>query len=364
MVIKDIIRVIEEVAPLSFQESYDNSGVQIGSVDREATGALLCLDLNESVIKEAVELGCNLIICHHPILFKGLKRVSGATYEERCVIQAIKNDITVYASHTAMDAASKGLNNHFAKLLGLSDCHLLKPEGDKLVKLATFVPLSHAEKVRRSLFEAGAGHIGNYDSCSYNVQGVGTFRAGEGTHPYCGSVGNLHEEPEIRIETIFPNYKEAEVLAALKQIHPYEEPAYDLFPLKNKWEGVGIGVVGELAEPQQLSDFLNMLKEKLNLEVIQTSKPVRNVVRKVALCGGSGAFLLRDAIKSGADIFVTGEAKYNDFYDAQGFITLATIGHYESEVIIKELFCEIIIEKFPNFAVHFSNQDINPINYI
>jgi len=362
--IKEILREIEEYAPLPLQESYDNAGVQVGDVNQYATGALIALDATEELIDEAIALGCNLIITHHPLIFKPVKSLTGANYIERCIIKACKYDIVIYAAHTNMDNANGGVNFHLAKLIGLQNIRVLNPMKDSLLKLVTFVPEASADIVRTALFNAGAGNIGNYDSCSFNLKGEGSFRANEGCNPYCGEIGEVHEEKEVRIEIILPAFKKASITRALLSVHPYEEPAFDFYPLKNTWNEVGSGVVGELQESEDEQSFLERIKALFNVGCIKHSSLLGKPIREVAICGGSGAFMIKDAITYGADIFITGEAKYNDFYDIENHILLAVIGHYESEVSTKDIFCNIILKKFPTFAVHFSNVNSNPVKYL
>jgi len=364
MKISQIITEIEDYATLFLQESFDNSGLQVGDISQEARGILLCLDVTEEVIEEALKLNCNLIISHHPLLFKPLKKLAGKTYIERCVIKACKNDLVIYASHTNMDNVFGGVNHRLAEKIGLQNVEVLSPKKDCLLKLVTFVPDAQAEEVRTALFKAGAGQIGNYDSCSFNVSGSGTFRAGERAHPYVGSLNEFHTEPEIRIETIVPAFKKSNVLRALLSVHPYEEPAYDFYPLENDWMQVGSGVVGELLHPEDEESFLQKLKTVFNLKTLKHSPLTGKQIRKVALCGGSGAFLIPEAIASNADVFITGEAKYNDYYDVENHLLLAVIGHYESEVATKEIFYDIITKKIPNFVIHFSMVNTNPVNFM
>ncbi|WP_436415960.1 Nif3-like dinuclear metal center hexameric protein [Petrimonas sp.] len=364
MRIKEILQAIENVAPIPLQEDFDNSGLQVGDVNREVTGALLCLDVTESVIDEAVSLGCNLIISHHPLAFKPFKSLTGRTYVERCMIAAIKHDIVVYAAHTNLDNAVQGVNFKLAEMLGLQQVRILSPQKDALLKLVTFVPESHVEYVRNALFNAGAGNIGNYDSCSFNLHGEGTFRANESADPFVGDIGKLHFEKEVRIETVLPKFKQADVLRALLSVHPYEEPAYDFYPLKNDWAQAGSGVVGVLPEPMPEQEFLYLLKDVFNLATIRHTKLQNREIHDVALCGGSGAFLIPEAIAYGADAFITGEAKYNDFFDVEGRLLLAVVGHYESEICTKDIFFDVISKKFPTFAVHKSAFDSNPVKYL
>jgi len=364
MKISQIIETLEEFAPPDLQESFDNSGLQVGDSSQPVKGILLCLDVTEEVLEEALDLDCNLIISHHPLLFKPLKRLTGKSYIERCVIKACKNDLVIYSAHTNLDNAFGGVNFYLAEKLGLQNLRILSPKKDGLLKLVTFVPEAHAETVRTALFNVGAGCIGNYDSCSFNVQGAGTFRAGEETRPFVGNRNELHTEPEIRIETILPVHKKSSVLRTLLAVHPYEEPAYDFYPLANDRNNAGSGIVGELPSPEGEEVFLQRLKTIFKLPSLIHSPLTGKEICEVALCGGSGAFLIPDAIAYGADIFITGEAKYNDYYDVENRILLAVIGHYESEIITKELFYDIITKKMINFAVHFSTTNSNPVNYL
>ena len=364
MRIKEIVQTIENLAPVPLQEDFDNSGLQVGDINREATAALLSLDVTESVIDEAVSLGCNLIISHHPLAFKPFKSLTGRTYIERCMIKAIKHDIVIYAAHTNLDNASQGVNFKLAEMLGLQQLRILSPKKDSLLKLVTFVPESHVEYVRNALFNAGAGNIGNYDSCSFNLHGEGTFRANESANPFVGNAGKLHSEKEVRIETVLPGFKQADVLRALLSVHPYEEPAYDFYPLKNDWAQVGSGVVGVLPEPIPEQEFLYLLKDVFNLPTIRHTKLQNREIHDVALCGGAGAFLVPEAIAYGADAFITGEARYNDFYDVDSHLLLAVVGHYESEICTKEIFFDVISKKFPTFVVHKSAFDSNPVKYL
>ena len=362
--IKDILKEIELYAPLPLQEDFDNSGVQVGDVNQLATGALLCLDVTEEVIEEAIDRDCNLIIAHHPLAFRAFKSLTGKNYVERCMMKACKHDLVVYAAHTNLDNAVGGVNYKLAEMIGLQNVRILSPMSDSLLKLVTFVPEAHAESVRSALFAAGAGSIGNYDRCSYNLNGEGTFRAGAGCHPFCGEIDELHTEKEVRIETILPAFKKTTVLRALLSVHPYEEPAFDFYPLANQWEQAGSGIVGELIEGEDEESFLQRIKTLFHVGCVKHSQFTGRQIREVAICGGSGAFLIKDAIRYGADVFITGEAKYNDFYDVENRILLAVIGHYETEVCTKEIFYNIISKKFPTFALHFSNVNSNPVKYL
>ncbi len=364
MKIKEIVSALERFAPLPLQDGFDNAGLQIGLTDAEATGALLCLDVTEAVLDEAIASGCNLIISHHPLIFKGYKSITGKDYVERCILKAIKNDIVIYSAHTNLDNAPGGVNFKIAEKIGLKNVRILDPKESSLIKLVTFVPSAQAEEVRNALFTAGCGCIGNYDSCSYNTEGEGTFRAQEGSHPFCGTVGELHHETEVRIETILPEYKKGEVIRALLSKHPYEEPAYDLYPLHNSWAQVGSGIVGELEEPESELEFLKRIKKRFEVGCLKHNKLTGRLIQKVSLCGGAGAFLIPQAVRSGADVFITGEIKYHDYFGRETDILLAEIGHYESEQYTKEIFYSIIRDLFPNFALQFSKVNTNPIKYL
>lgn len=364
MKIKEIVSALDRFAPLPLQDGFDNAGLQIGLTEAEATGALLCLDVTEAVLDEAIALGCNLVISHHPLIFKGYKSITGKDYVERCILKAIRNDMVLYAAHTNLDNAKGGVNYKIAEKIGLKHLQVLEPKRNSLLKLVTFVPTEQAERVRKALFAAGCGNIGGYDSCSYNLKGEGTFRAGENTHPFCGSIGELHREEEVRIETILPSYKKGEVVRALLSAHPYEEPAFDLYPLENEWTQAGAGIVGELETPETELEFLKRIKKIFEVECVKHNRLTGREIQKVALCGGAGAFLIPQAIRSGADFFITGEIKYHDYFVHEDEILLAEIGHYESEQYTKEIFYSIIRDLFPNFALHLSKINTNPIKYL
>jgi len=364
MLIKYIIDCIEDFAPLRLQEGYDNSGVQCGDVNEKVTGALLCLDVTEKVINEAIKKKCNLIIAHHPLIFSPLKRITGANYIEQILIAAIKKNICIYACHTNADNVRMGVNNKIAEKLGLINCKVLQPKKGLLKKLVTFCPTAHAAKVRTALFNAGCGVIGNYDSCSYNLHGEGTFRGNENSNPFAGVKNQLHTEAEVRIETVFENHKEHKVIKALHKAHPYEVVAYDVYSLDNKHPEIGAGLVGELPKAVKESDFLAGLKSAFKANGIRHTALLDKKVKKVALCGGSGSFLLPDAIRSAADVFITGDFKYHQFFDAENKLVIADIGHYESEQFTPEIFYDVISKKMPKFAAYLSNHNTNPINYL
>lgn len=360
----DIIEALEEVAPLSLQELYDNAGLLTGARDMEARAVLVCVDVTEEVIDDALSKGANLIVSHHPLVFKPLKSFTGSNYIEKTLIKALKNDIAIYSCHTNMDNAWNGVNFKMAEMLGLFNLSVLSPVAHSLLKLVTYVPTDKADELRRALFAAGAGTIGNYDCCSYNSEGFGTFRAGENTQPYCGEIGVLHEEKETRIEMVVPRHLQARVTRTLLQVHPYEEPAFDWIPIENKWERVGSGVVGELLCPMDEMDFLQRVKSIFKAGCVKHTSLTGRKIRQVALCGGAGSFLIPQAVAQGVDAFVTGEIKYHEFFGNEESILLAEIGHYESEQYTKDVFCDIITKKFPTFACYYTMVETNPINYL
>ena len=362
--IKDIANALEMFAPLPLQEGFDNAGLQVGLTEAEVAGVLLCLDVTEKVVDEAVASGCNLIVSHHPLIFSPLKKITGRNYVERCVIKALQNGIAIYSAHTNIDSAKGGVNYRIAEILGLQNVRILVPKEDSLLKLAVYVPVSHTDAVRKALFDAGCGNIGNYDSCSYNVNGYGTFKANEGCNPFCGEIDKLHKEEEVRIETIMPAYIKNRVVAALLAAHPYEEPAYDIYPLKNSWEGAGLGVVGDLPCERDEKDFLNEVKEKFGVGSLRHTAFLGNKVKRVALCGGSGASFADAAIAAGAQVYITGEARYHDLFNYEDRILMAIIGHYESEQYTMDIFKDIISKAYPTVKIRKTSVNTNPVNYL
>lgn len=364
MRIKEVVSALERFAPLPLQDGYDNAGLQIGLTEAEATGALLCLDVTEAVIDEAIALGYNLVIAHHPLLFKGYKSITGRDYVERCILKAIKNDVAVYAIHTNLDNVMQGVNHKIAQKLGLVRPRILAPQKDCLLKLLTYVPTEQAERVRQSLFDAGCGVIGNYDSCSYNLNGEGTFRALEGSTPFCGSVGELHREPETLVSVVLPAYKQTEAVHALLAAHPYEEPAYDLIPLKNNWDRVGAGMVAELETAVDEETFLHRVKDVFGVGRLCHTRLRGAKVKRVAFCGGAGSFLIPRAVAVRADIFLTGEIKYHDYFGYEDRLVLAAMGHYESERYTPELLQEMLRATRPELKTRISEINTNPITYL
>ncbi|MBN2806390.1 MAG: Nif3-like dinuclear metal center hexameric protein [Prolixibacteraceae bacterium] len=364
MKIQEIIAAIEDVAPVSLQESWDNSGLLIGNAMDEVNSALITLDVSEAVVNEAIQYGHQLIIAHHPLIFGSLKKLNGKTDAERAILMAVKHDVAIYAAHTNIDLAKNGVSQMMARKLSLQKLKPLVPQKGLLKKLVTFVPSAALDAVREAVSSAGAGQIGNYDFCSFSGDGTGTFRANELAHPFVGQKNEIHFEPEVRFETIFPSYAEARVLNALLKAHPYEEVAYDVYTLDNVHSQVGLGVIGELETPLHPEAVLKMVMEAFHCPVIRHTAFHTGLVSRVALVGGSGSTFLKDAIGAGADLFITADFKYHQFFDAENKIIIADIGHYESEQFTKELFYEIVTNKFSKFALRLSEVETNPIHYL
>lgn len=363
MQIKEIITVLEQLAPPALQEDYDNAGLITGNPQWNCTGIIISLDATEDVLQEAIDKNCNMIVSHHPIVFRGLKKITGKNYVERSIIKAIKNDIALYAIHTNLDNVMNGVSGKMADLLGLVNRQVLSPKTGLLQKLSVFVPPAHREKLQDALFTAGAGDIARYSECSFSSDGTGTYRAGEGTNPYLGEKGVRHSEPEVKLEVIFPAWLQAKVMKAMKANHPYEEVAHDIYPLANSWQETGSGLTGYLPQEMTETGLLARLKDIFKIPVIKHTPLLGKPVKKIALCGGAGSFLTGAAVAAGADVYITGDVKYHEFFDADGRLLLADIGHYESEQFTTELLFDILREKFPNFAVLKTGVNTNPVSY-
>ena len=371
MTIKNITEYIEKLAPLDYAEDFDNVGLLIGSYDKVVTGILVALDTLESTVDEAIHKKCNLIISFHPIIFKGLKKINGKNYVERVVIKAIKNDIAIYAIHTALDNSSQGVSAKMCEVIGLVNSNILIPQKSNIKKLTTYVPHQNADNLRDSLFAAGAGNIGNYANCSFNIEGTGTYQGNESSNPALGKKGAMHTEPETFISVIFEKHLEGKILASLFKNHPYEEVAYDVVTLDNEHQEIGMGMVGNLTEEMEAEKFLIELKQKFNLKTLRHTILNNKTINKVAVLGGSGSFAISRAKRSGADIYITSDLKYHDFLRAENQIILVDIGHYESEQFTKNLLVDYLTKKFTNFAaalpegrIILSENNTNPINYL
>ena len=363
MKIKDLISSLESIAPPVYQEGYDNAGLLTGSYSWECTGALVTLDATEAVIREAIEKKCNLVVAHHPIIFKGLRKITGQNYVEKAIITALKNDIAIYAIHTNLDNIVEGVNGRIADKLGLINRSWLSPHLSTLKKLYTFVPVDYAEVVRNAIFDAGGGNIGNYKETSFNTEGTGTFKPGEGTNPFVGKQGERQYEKEIKIEIIFPGHLQNAIVDSMIKAHPYEEVAYDLVDLANTHAGIGSGLIGELPGALDENVFLAKIRDTFHIPVIRHTRLNRRPAKNVALCGGAGSFLISKALALGADFYLTSDIKYHEFFDANDSIVIADIGHFESEQFTVDYLYDILREKFTTFAVLKSDTRTNPVNY-
>jgi dinuclear metal center YbgI/SA1388 family protein len=362
--ISEVVHYLEKIAPPSLQEDYDNAGLIIGINNSEVRGILICLDVTEEVISEALKMKYNMIISHHPIIFRGLKKITGSNYVERAVITAIKNDIALYAIHTNLDNILTGVNKKIADKLDIINARVLQPKRSVLSKLISFIPGNHTLEVLDALHEAGAGIIGDYDHCSFRTTGVGRFRPNEFAHPHLGKKNEMEEVEEERIEVIFPDYLRNKIITALQKVHPYEEVAYYIQKIENVSGEIGSGLIGDLNEAIHTKEFLSYLKQKLNLNHAKYTPFEGTKIKKIAICGGSGAFLIPTAINMGADAFITADIKYHEYFDAEARMLIADVGHYESEVFTKELIYELLNKKFSNIALQLSEVNTNPVRYI
>jgi len=366
MKIKTILNEIEQFAPSYYQENYDNCGIQVGNAQIECNGVLITLDITENVLNEAIAMGCNLIVAHHPLIFSGLKKITGKNYVERVIMKAIKHDIVLYAAHTNIDNVKNGVNAKIAEKIGLINTKILAPSrSHKLCKFNTYVPIGLADQVKEAIFSVGGGKIGNYSECAFEMTGVGTFKPSDSANPKIGEPGGIREQvKEVKIEALIPEYLSNSVLQAVRNVGFYEEVAYELIPLQNTDQNIGAGMIGELKQPMELMVFLSHLKQAMKTDVIKFT-PINGIseIKTVALCGGSGSFLYPTAQQQSADIFITADYKYHQFFEAENDTIIADIGHYESEQYTVEIFYDILIGKFPNFAVILSSTNTNPINY-
>ncbi|QZK89723.1 Nif3-like dinuclear metal center hexameric protein [Flavobacterium sp. CHNK8] len=364
MKIKEIIYVLEEMAPTAYAEDFDNVGLLVGDQETEASGILVCHDALETIIDEAIAKKCNLVVCFHPILFSGLKKITGKNYVERAVIKAIKNDIAIYAVHTALDNHQEGVNKIFSDALGLINTKILIPKEQFIRKLVTYAPLDNAEIVRNALFAAGAGNIGNYDNCSFSSTGTGTFRGNQNSNPVLGERYELVQTTEVKIEVTYEKHLERKILTALFNSHIYEEVAHEIYNLNNKHQNIGLGMIGELPNPLPEKEFLEYVKDKMQCGGIRHSSFTGNKIKKVAVLGGAGSFAISNAIQAGADAYLTADLKYHQFYEAENKLLLADIGHFESERYTKNYIVEYLRKKILNFAVILSEENSNPVKYL
>ena len=363
MKVNDVIEYLEDLAPRSSQESYDNAGLLVGDRYSEISSVLICLDSTEDVVNEAITKGCNLIIAHHPIIFKGLKSLTGENYIERTILACIKNDIALYAIHTNLDHYWKGVNFEIGNRLGLKNMRVLQPKTNVLYKLTVFVPQNNFEELNYAVFNAGAGKIGNYSECNFVTEGIGSFKPIDNANPTTGRLNELSRENELKAEYLVSSHKLRQVLNAMKYAHPYEEVAHDIMLLANENQTEGAGMVGELETEMEELEFLNKLKQTFNCGSIRHTALLNKKVKTVAFCGGSGSFLLKNARAVKADVYFTGDFKYHEFFDADNQLLIADIGHYESEQFTTNLLADILKKKFTTFAVQLTGINTNPINY-
>ena len=364
MKIKQILTILEEMAPLAYAEDFDNVGLLVGNQDNVATGVLVCHDALENVIDEAIAKNCNLVVCFHPILFSGLKKITGKNYVERAVIKAIKNDIAIYAVHTALDNHKNGVNKIFCDALGLKNTKVLVPKQNFIQKLITYTTPENADKVRNALFEAGAGTIGNYDNCSFNSDGFSTYQGNENSNPVIGTKGELTQTDEIKIEVTFEKHLQSKILKALFSNHVYEEVAYEIYELQNQHQNIGLGMIGSLETPMSETEFLTFVKDKMQCGSIRHSAFLNKNISKVAVLGGSGSYAIKNAIQAGADVYLTADLKYHNFYESENQILIADIGHFESERYTKNYIVDFLKEKITNFAIVLSEENTNPVKYL
>jgi dinuclear metal center YbgI/SA1388 family protein len=364
MKIKEILSILEEMAPLAYAEDFDNVGLLVGNKEEVTTGVLVCHDALESVIDEAIAKNCNLVVCFHPILFSGLKKITGKNYVERSILKAIKNDIAIYSVHTALDNHKNGVNKIFCDALGLKKTKVLVPKPNFIQKLVTYTVPENVEQVRNALFDAGAGKIGNYEDCSFNSQGIGTYMGNEDSNPEIGARFEFVEAQEIKIEVTFEKHLQSKILKALFSNHVYEEIAYEIYDLQNTHQNIGLGMIGELETPMTETDFLLFVKDKMQCGGIRHSSLLGKPIKKVAVLGGSGSFAIKNAIQAGVDVFLTSDLKYHNFYEAENQIVLADIGHFESERYTKNYIVDFLKEKITNFAIVLSEENTNPVKYL
>ena len=363
MIVQDVINHLEALAPLAYADDFDNVGLLVGNNNTKITSVLVTLDTLEAVVDEAITEKCNLIVSFHPIIFKGLKKLTGKNYVERVVMKAIKNDIAIYSMHTALDNALQGVNDMICNQLKLKNKHILIPQSETIKKLTTYVPKDEADQLRTALFETGAGSIGNYNDCSFNVEGYGTFNGNDASNPSIGKKGSIHTEEETKITITYGKHLEQQILQTLFKNHSYEEVAYEITTLENKNQNIGMGMVGELEESMDESSFLAYIKTTMNTKCIRHSSFLNKKIKKIAVLGGSGSFAIQAAKQSGADAFITADLKYHDFFTAENSILLTDIGHYESEQFTKNGLVAHLTKKITNFAIILSQINTNPVKY-
>ncbi|MBC7556595.1 MAG: Nif3-like dinuclear metal center hexameric protein [Chryseobacterium sp.] len=363
MNVKEVVAELGNLFPLQEAEDFDNVGLLCGNLEREVSGILICHDALESVVEEAISKNINFIVAFHPIIFSGLKSITGKNYVEKSVLKALENKIAIYAIHTSFDNDYFGVNFKICETLGLKNQKILMPKKNALKQLQVYVPKEYSESVKESLFNAGAGNIGFYDECSFKISGDGTFRPTEGSKPFSGTLNIRENANEDGISVIFESYKLNKILTAMKSAHPYEEVAYQVINLDNENQYSGLGRFGEFEEDLDIEDFLKLIKEKFNLKVIKYSQTSNKKIKKVGVLGGSGASGISSAIENSCDAYLTGDLKYHDFFSVEDKMLLCDIGHFESEQYIVDQLFEKLSQKFTTFAILKSGENTNPIKY-
>ena len=363
MTISEFIRQLSTKIRFSYAEDFDNVGLLCGRPEQELRGVLVCHDALESVVQEAIEKGCNCIVAFHPIIFSGLKSITGKSYVERAVMLALENKIAIIAVHTAWDNDFYGVNHGIAKALGLRHLQVLIPKKDALSQLRFFVPVEAAEQVRSAIFATGAGTIGQYADCSFNIHGTGTFLPLEKASPAYGEVGTWEQVSEMEVQILVENWQLPAAIQAMKDAHPYEEVAYYVTSLRNENHHAGLGQFGLLDEEMSAQEFLSECRAVFDVPVIRTSSHFTGRIRKVAVLGGSGASGISAAKKLGCDAYVSSDFKYHDFFQGDENFLLADVGHFESERFVSQQLADVISNILPTFAVLKSETKTNPVNY-
>lgn len=362
MKLKSIIEKINSEYPFSIQENYDNSGLQIGFLQNTISNILVCFEINEEVVKESIKKKCQLIITHHPLIFSPIKNLITKDHKSKLIINLIKNSISVLSLHTNLDNHRFGVSYVLAKKLNLNSIKILQPKQNLLKKLVFFCPIKKSDYVLNKILDVGAGKIGDYSECSFSSLGEGSFKGLENSNQHVGEKYIRHIEKEKKIEVVFENYLEKKIIHELLKTHPYEEPAYEIYSLKNSHNYFGSGVYGTLEQSEEKDSFIKKIKKELSLKTIKTNKTKIEKIKKIALCGGSGAFLINSAKQKKCDIFISGDIKYHDFENSPNMV-IADIGHYESEIHTKLLLVDILKKINNNFALFLSEKDTNPIEY-
>ncbi len=369
MIVNDVIKYLEGWAPKETAWQKDNTGLQIGATESKIKNIFLCLELTEIALSEAVEKNCNFIITHHPFIFQPLKKIDITNDKNSKLIEKIiKNDITLYSFHTNLDFTKNGVSFALAKKLDLKNISFLENQESNQFKLVVFVPGNNLNEVLDAIFNSGGGKIGEYEKCSFQVPGKGTFEGSENSNPAIGKAQNFEKVDEIRLEILIDSWNLKKVISAMIEAHPYEEPAFDVYPLQNKNVNFGFGAIGNLENSLSENDFLNFVKEKLNLINLRFVKGKSGSIKKVAVCGGSGSDLLKQAILQKADAFITADVKYHTFHDAEDEILLIDAGHYETEILVfdevKTKLEKLILKYNSDSEIFVFSQSTNPVRYL